>query len=125
MSEKTLTELKARGLSFNAAGTIVSGMEATVPVVGGDAVVLNFIPDNVIIGGYGMLYLLAEREGTSLAQSEHVQFIQENTVFRGSARYDGRPVFGEAFVAINISQADLAAAPTANAVTFVSDTANA
>ena len=125
MSEKTLTELKARGLSFNAAGTIVSGMEATVPVVGGDAVVLNFIPDNVIIGGYGMLYLLAEREGTSLAQSEHVQFIQENTVFRGSARYDGRPVFGEGFVAINISQADLAAAPTANAVTFVSDTANA
>ena len=125
MSEKTLTELKARGLSFNAAGTIVSGMEATVPVVGGDAVVLNFIPDNVIIGGYGMLYLLVEREGTSLAQSEHVQFIQENTVFRGSARYDGRPVFGEGFVAINISQADLAAAPTANAVTFASDTANA
>ena len=125
MSEKTLTELKARGLSFNAAGTIVSGMEATVPVVGGDAVVLNFIPDNVIIGGYGMLYLLVEREGTSLAQSEHVKFIQENTVFRGSARYDGRPVFGEGFVAINISQADLAAAPTANAVTFVSDTANA
>jgi len=125
MSEKTLTELKARGLSFNAAGTIVSGMEATVPVVGGDAVVLNFIPDNVIIGGYGMLYLLVERGGTSLAQSEHVQFIQENTIFRGSARYDGRPVFGEGFVAINISQADLAAAPTANAVTFASDTANA
>ena len=125
MSEKTLTELKARGLSFNAAGTIVSGIEATVPVVGGDAVVLNFVPDNVIIGGYGMLYLLVEREGTSLAQSEHVQFIQENTVFRGSARYDGRPVFGQGFVAINISQADLAAAPTANAVTFISDTANA
>ena len=72
-----------------------------------------------------MLYLLVEREGTSLAQSEHVQFIQENTVFRGSARYDGRPVFGQGFVAINISQADLAAAPKANAVTFVSDTANA
>jgi HK97 family phage major capsid protein len=125
MSEMTLTELKARGLTFNAAGTIVSGVDGTVPVVGGDAVILNFIPDNVIIGGYGSLYLLAEREGTYLDQSGHVQFIQENTVFKGIARYDGRPVFGEGFVAINISQADLAAAPTANAVTFVTDSANA
>ena len=71
------------------------------------------------------MYLLAEREGTALDQSEHVQFIQDNTVFRGTARYDGRPVFGEAFVAINISQADLAAAPTAGAVTFATDSANA
>ena len=125
MSETTATELKARGLTFNASGVIVSGAESSVPVVGGESVTLNFIPDNVIIGGYGNMYLLAEREGTALDQSEHVQFIQDNTVFRGTARYDGRPSFGEAFVAINISQADLAAAPTANAVTFVSDTANA
>ena len=125
MSETTLTELKARGLTFNAAGTIVSGVDGTVPVVGGDAVILNFIPDNVIIGGYGSLYLLAEREGTYLDQSGHVQFIQENTVFKGIARYDGRPVFGQGFVAINISQADLAAAPTAGAVTFATDSANA
>ena len=125
MSETTFTELQARGLTFNAAGTIVSGVDKTVPVVGGEPVILNFIPENVIIGGYGSLYLLAEREGTALDQSEHVQFIQDNTVFRGTARYDGRPVFGEAFVAINISQADLAAAPTAGAVTFVTDSANA
>lgn len=125
MSETTFTELQARGLTFNAAGTIVSGVDKTVPVVGGEPVILNFIPDNVIIGGYGNLYLLAEREGTALDQSEHVQFIQDNTVFRGTARYDGRPVFGEAFVAINISQADLAAAPTAGAVTFATDSANA
>lgn len=125
MSETTATELKARGLTFNASGVIVSGAESSVPVVGGESVTLNFIPDNVIIGGYGNMYLLAEREGTALDQSEHVQFIQDNTVFRGTARYDGRPSFGEAFVAINISQADLAAAPTANAVTFAADTANA
>ena len=125
MSETTSTELQARGLTFNAAGSIVSGIDKTVPVVGGEQVILNFIPDNVIVGGYGSLYLLAEREGTALDQSEHVQFIQDNTVFRGTARYDGRPVFGEAFVAINISQADLAAAPTAGAVTFATDSANA
>lgn len=125
MSETTYNELKVRALAYNSNGTILSGMENTLPIVGGEAVTLNFIPDNVIVGGYGSAYLLAEREGTSLAQSEHVQFIQENTVFRGSARYDGRPVLGKAFVAINISQADLAAAPTANAVTFVTDSANA
>jgi len=95
-----------------------------MPIIGGDVVELDFIPDNVIIGGYGSLYMLAEREGVTLAMSEHVQFIEDNTVFKGIARYDGRPVFGEAFVAINIDQTQGAAAPLANAVTFAPDAAN-
>ncbi len=124
MSSQTFANLQARALTINAAGAIVSGQTKTMPIVGGDIVELDFIPENIIIGGYGSLYLLAERKGTSLAVSEHAQFIEDNTVFKGTARYDGRPVFGEAFVAINISQEELAAVPSATAVTFAADTAN-
>lgn len=120
MNETTRTKLLAEGLSINAAGAIVSGMNGTMPVVGGVAEVLSFIPDNVIIGGYFELYLLAERADVRLAQSEHVRFIQDQTVFKGTARYDGLPVIAEAFVAIGIS----GTTPTA-AMTFATDTANA
>lgn len=103
MNETTYTALKAEALSVNAAGAIVSGVEGTMPVVGGDVVVLDFIPDNVIIGGYLELYLLGERGGNKFAQSEHAFFLQDQTVFKGTARYDGVPVIAEAFVAIGIN----------------------
>lgn len=125
MNTNTFATLQAKALTINAAGAIVSGQTNTMPIVGGEVVTLDFIPDNVIIGGYGSLYLLVERAGATLAQSEHVQFIEDNTVFKGTARYDGRPVFGEAFIALNISQEVGAVAPVATAVTFAADTANA
>lgn len=91
-----------------------------MPVIGGDIEVLSFIPDNVIIGGYFDLYLLAERAGEKFAQSEHVRFIQDQTVLKGTARYDGKPVIAEAFVAIGIK------GTTPNAtMSFAPDTANA
>lgn len=103
MNETTYTKIVAESLTINAAGAVVAGVNGTMPVVGGVIEVLDFIPDNVIIGGYFDLYLLAERAGTKISQSEHVQFIEDNTVFKGTARYDGTPVIDEAFVAIGIS----------------------
>lgn len=124
MNTQTYRTLQSKAINFNAAGMVVAGVQNTVPIIGGEAVLLDFIPNNHIIGGYGSLYLLAERAGVQLAQSEHVQFIQDNTVFKGTARYDGRPVFGEAFVALNISQAQGAAAPAPADVVFAPDIAN-
>lgn len=118
MSEATHMKLVAEALTINAAGAIVSGIDNTMPILGGAIEELDFIPDNVIICGYGELYLLAERAGTNLATSEHVRFIQDQTVFRGTARYDGAPVIPEAFMAIG-----LGTAPTAT-MTFAADTAN-
>ena len=89
-------------MSINAAGAIVSGQNGTMPIVGGVIEVLDFVPDNVIIGGYFELYLLAERAGQKFAQSEHAFFVQDQTAFKGTARYDGLPVIAEAFVAIGI-----------------------
>lgn len=120
MNETTYTELIAQATGVNAAGAIVAGVNGVMPVIGGDIEVLSFIPDNVIIGGYFDLYLLAERAGEKFAQSEHVRFIQDQTVLKGTARYDGKPEIAEAFVAIGIK----GTTPTA-AMTFAPDTANA
>lgn len=119
MNRKTRMKLLSKAVTFNAAGAIVAGMNNTMPVEGGDIVELPFIPDNDIIGGFGSLYLLAERAGASLASSEHVRFTEDQTVFKGTARYDGKPVFGEGFVIVNIANTD----PT-TIVPFPQDTAN-
>lgn len=119
MNEATYTALTAEAMAINAAGAIVSGMGATMPVIGGAVEVLSFVPDNVIIGGYFDLYILAERAGQKFAQSEHVRFLQDQTVFKGTARYDGAPAIAEGFAAIGIK------GTTPNAtMTFPTDTAN-
>ncbi len=119
MNETTYTALKAEALVINAAGAIVSTIEGTMPVVGGVVEVLDFIPDNVILGGYFELYLLAERAGTKFATSEHYRFLADQTVFKGTARYDGQPVIAEGFAAIGIN----GVTPNAT-MTFAPDTAN-
>lgn len=120
MNEATYTSLMAATVNVADDGRFVSGMSGTMPVVGGVIETLSFIPDNVIIGGYFDLYTLAERAGQKFAQSEHVRFLQDQTVFKGTARYDGAPAIAEAFVAIGIN----GVTPSAN-MTFASDTANA
>lgn len=119
MNEATYTALMAATVSVDASGRIVTGVSDTMPVIGGIIEVLNFVPDNVIIGGYFDLYLLAERAGQKFVTSEHVRFLQDQTVFKGTARYDGTPAIAEGFVAIGIN----GATPTA-AMTFAADTAN-
>lgn len=119
MSTTTKAQLMAKMVLFNAAGALVASLNNTMPLVGGEIETLDFIPDGDIIGGYGSLYLLAERAGMQFAQSEHVRFLEDQTVFKGTARYDGKPVFGEGFVIVNINNAD----PTTS-VAFAPDTAN-
>lgn len=119
MNETTYTFLMAEAMSLDASGAIVSGINGTMPVIGGVIEVLNFIPDYVILGGYMDLYLLAERAGQKFATSEHVRFLQDQTVFKGTARYDGTPVIAEGFVAIGVN----GTTPTAS-MTFAPDTAN-
>lgn len=120
MNETTYTKLKAEGLSINAAGAIVTGIEGTMPVAGGDVVVLDFLADGDIVYGYFDLYLLGERKEITIGQSEHVKFIEDKTVFKGTARYDGAPTIAEGFGMININNTN----PTTT-VTFAPDSANA
>ena len=120
MNKRTYASLKAAMLSVNAAGDVVTAIDGnTLPLIGGTVETLSFIPDNVIIGGYFSVYLLAERAGTKIGQSEHYRFLADQTIFKGSARYDGLPVIPEAFVAIGIN----GVTPTADML-FAPDAAN-
>ena len=69
MNESTYTELVSAAVGLNAAGAIVSGVGASMPVVGGTIEVLDFIPDHIIVAGYFDLYTLAERAGQKFATS--------------------------------------------------------
>lgn len=114
MNDAMYKMLLAESLNNNAAGAIVAGVNGTMPVLGGDIVVLNFIPDGTIIFGYFDLYLLAERAGTQFATSEHVRFMNDQTVFKGTARYDGAPIIREAFAVIGSKTAPAFPSDTAN-----------
>jgi HK97 family phage major capsid protein len=120
MNEMTYTNLVAASVSVDASGAIVAGVNGEMPVIGGVIEVLDFIPDNVIVGGYFDLYLLAERAGAKFMSSEHVRFLQDQTIFKGTARYDGKPAIAEAFVAIGLN----GVTPNAT-MSFAADTANA
>lgn len=120
MNEATKAAIMAESLAVNAAGALVASVNNEMPVIGGTIETLDFIPANVIIGGYGEHYLLAERAGASLKSSEDVRFIEDQTVFKGTARYDGIPVIAESFVAIGIA----GVTPSASDITFAPDVAN-
>lgn len=120
MNETTYTKIKVEAMNFNAAGAIVSVQDGTMPVAGGDIIVLSddVIPDNNIVAGYGELYLLAERAGSEFARSDEYRFAEDQVAFKGTARYDGEPVIAEGFIAIG-----LGAAPQTS-MAFAGDTAN-
>jgi HK97 family phage major capsid protein len=119
MNRKTHIKLMTKALAFDAAAALLAGVNNQMPIIGGEIVELELMGDNTIIGGYGSAYLLAERAGAQIESSEHAKFQQLMTGFRGYARYDGMPVFGEAFVIVNFANADAATTST-----FETDYAN-
>lgn len=119
MNELTYNWMMAQSMSIDASGAIVAGVNGRMPVVGGIIEVLDFVPNYVIVGGYFDLYLLAERGGQKFAQSEHYRFLADQTVFKGTARYDGQPAIAEAFVAIGVNGAE-----PSDSMSFAGDTAN-
>ena len=119
MNSTTYAFLQTNAMSINAAGAIVSGMGKTMPVIGGEVVILDFVPNYVIVSGHFDNYLLVERSGKEFATSEHAFFLEDRTAFKGTARYDGAPVIAEAFTVIGIN----GTSPDAT-MTFAADKAN-
>ena len=119
MNSKTLATLKSKLITFAASGELLARFNGVMPIIDGDVDVLEFMPDGDIVGGYGDLYLLAMRSGMTIESSREVQFIQDNTVFKGKQRADGMPVIPGAFVAININNASVT-----TAMNFAADSAN-
>lgn len=119
MNEKTYNALRAEAMNVNS-GAVMSSVDKTMPVVGGAIEILEFIPDDMIFGGYDDLYLLAERDGAFIGYSDQAMFIEDQTVFKGRAVYDGEPVIAEGFVAIGINDV----VPSASTIVFPTDSAN-
>ena len=120
MNEATHTKLINGTISVNANGQIVAGVADKMPVVGGDIGELECVANEMIVAGYFDLYVLGERAGNKFASSEHVRFLNDQTVFKGTARYDGMPVIAEAFVFIGIN----GTSPDVTGVEFAPDKAN-
>ena len=121
MNPATWASIKVDTLASNAAGALVAGVNNTMPILGGNVVELTFMPENVVVGGYFAQYLLGERRGVEFRKSEPANFLDDQTVFAGVARYDGRPIAGEAFAAFSLNTT----AVSGTAVTFAQDAANA
>ena len=121
MNELTYSFLIAQAMNINASGAIVSGVNGTMPVLGGVIEVLpdSIVPDYNIIMGYMELYRMVERAGERFEQSDQVFFLSDQTAFKGTVRWDGKPVIAEAFVLIGIN----GTTPTTSA-TFRGDGAN-
>ena len=119
MNRATHINLMTKALAFDAAAALLAGVNNEMPIVGGEIVVSELLGDNEIVGGYGAAYLLAEREGANLESSEHYRFVQNQTTFKGYSRYDGMPVFGEAFVMVSFDNTDAGSTST-----FPADYAN-
>lgn len=119
MNSKTYATLRSKVITYTATGDIASNIFGVLPIITGDVDILEFMPDGDIVGGYGDLYLWVQRAGMTIEQSREVQFIQDNTVFRGKARADGMPIIPGAFVAININNQAVT-----TTMDFAADTAN-
>lgn len=120
MNRKTHLDIMARCLAFDASAAMVSNTNL-FPIVGGTIVEFedDELADYEIIGGFGGNYLMAERAGIQLASSTEYLFLQDQTAFKGTARYDGKPLAGEAFVIVNYANTS----PT-TAKDFAEDEAN-
>lgn len=121
MNKKTHMAIMAKALAFNSAAALTAGVNGELPIIGGKIVEIetNDMQDYEIIGGYGDAYLLAQRQGATFGSSDQQFFTDDETVFKGSARYDGKPVFAESFVIINFNNTS----PTTTE-TFADDYAN-
>lgn len=113
MNHKTHVDLISRAVAFDVAGAYVAGMSDVMPIIGGEIIEEDrFMADGDVVGGYLDCQLMVEREGTFLGRSEHVRFIEDQTVFKGTSRWDGNCLYGEAFVAINYKNSSPATSKT-------------
>ena len=121
MNTKTYRKLMSKAITFTAEGNVVANLYGTLPVIGGDIDILEFIPDGDIIGGYGDLYIWGQREGIVLGADPtgRTNRILDETLFFGKERADGMPVIAGAFVAININGSSVTTTHS-----FPGDTAN-
>lgn len=117
MNNATYNELDAQLTLANADGAYVGNVES---IFDGKIVKLGFMPNNVIVGGIQNVYHLFRRAGIELSTTDQRFWTEDQTGFKATARYDGKHIDDNAFVAIGINSKT----PSASDVTFAGDGAN-
>jgi len=102
MNTSTRMKILSELLNYNANGLMVSGVANEMPGIGGAIEELEFIPNGVIVAGYGKNYAAVERGEMRLETNTNVRWIEEQTLVKGTARFDGKPTNPASFVLIGI-----------------------
>lgn len=104
MNEATwLGTIVPMSLGNNSNGAFVTVSGQAFPGVGYKVVFSEEIPENNILVGDFTKYLLAERADVKSASSTEFLFTDDKTVFKATARYDGKSVRKGAFVLIGLN----------------------
>lgn len=122
MNTRTKMRIMSELLNYNSNGLLVTGVTNEMPVLGGGIEELDFMPDGLIIGGYGKMYAAVERGEMRFETSDQVKWIEEQTLVKGAARFDGKPVQPASFVMIGID--GVIPEDAAESVNFAFDDAN-
>lgn len=122
MNEMTHMHIMSELLNYNSNGALVAGMTDKMPIIGADIVIIDDVPDNLIVGGHGINYIIGQRGDMFFDTNDKLEWIEERILVKGTARYDGKPTRPAAFVAIGIN--GVVPATAAATVTFKIDEAN-
>lgn len=85
-------------------GKTITGNANQPNVVGIRTVLSAHMKNKELLAGDFKQYLLAERAAVRLESSKDVKFTEDQTVFKGVGRYDGKPIRKESFVLIEIDE---------------------
>lgn len=92
-------------INVNSAGEVVGKLPnlRNPDLVGLRVVFNNNLDEDEVLFGDFSKYTLVERESISIDSSDQVNFVQDQTAFRGKGRFDGKPVKPEAFALVTIA----------------------
>ena len=81
----------------------ITGANSSLPYPNLNGVRVKFTPavgdDKIILGDFKQ-YVMGKRRGAQIASSDQVKFIDDQTLFKVSGRFDGQPLNNAAFVEI-------------------------
>lgn len=105
VNKKTYATIRKEAIAVDGSGAYVSLVNGVMPILGGDIIVLEFVPDNNIVVGYFDLYSALIKKEMTVSVSTECKFIEDQTVIKGVMRADGKPAVEKAFVAIGLGEA--------------------
>lgn len=97
--KRLMLELASSDAGFNAA---LANSEKELPLMG-KVLFTEQLKDDNIVAGYFDTYKLPVRDEVKLARSTEYEFADNKICYRATARADGRPMFGDAFMDITLT----------------------